>query len=480
MASTSIHVIKMPDIGEGIAEVELAEWHVQPGDSVAEDQVLAEVMTDKATVEIPSPVVGKVVSLGGKVGDVLAVGAELIRLEVEGGQGAAHGHAAAAQAQAQDKDPVQTQPPAALRHESPSTSQADASGHGAGREAVAAAAASSSAATMPAAPAPAPAPALVAGASGAARSQASLPPSTARSAADSSPARHAGEKPLASPSVRRHARELGVDLHAVHGSGPGGRIRHEDVQAHHDAPAPAAAASAYAVRDGRSEIPVVGLRRKIAQKMQESKRHIPHFSYVEEVDVTEIEALRARLNAKWGDRRPRLTLLPFLVRAMVLAVAEFPQMNARYDDEAELITRYEAVHLGVATQTEHGLMVPVLRHAESRGLWANATEIARLAEAARSGRAARDELSGSTITLTSLGPLGGIVSTPVINYPEVAIVGVNRIVERPVILGGAVVARKMMNLSSSFDHRVVDGLNAAEFIQAIRAYLESPATMFVE
>ena len=325
-----------------------------------------------------------------------------------------------------------------------------------------------------------PAPALAAGASGPVRSQTSSPPSTARSTADSSPARHAGEKPLASPSVRRHARELGVDLHAVHGSGPGGRIRHEDVQAHHDAPAPAAAAPAYAARDGRSEIPVVGLRRKIAQKMQESKRHIPHFSYVEEVDVTEIEALRARLNAKWGDRRPRLTLLPFLVRAMVLAVAEFPQMNARYDDEAELITRYEAVHLGVATQTEHGLMVPVLRHAESRGLWANAAEIARLAEAARSGRAARDELSGSTITLTSLGPLGGIVSTPVINYPEVAIVGVNRIVERPVILGGAVVARKMMNLSSSFDHRVVDGLNAAEFIQAIRAYLESPATMFVE
>lgn len=439
MASSSIHVIKMPDIGEGIAEVELAEWHVQPGDSVAEDQVLAEVMTDKATVEIPSPVVGKVVSLGGKVGDVLAVGAELIRLDVEDGRGAASGHAETAHAAAAHASAAAPAPDrAATSHEVPAMPQAAA---GAGR-----------------------------GSSGSAR--------------------HSGEKPLASPSVRRHARELGVDLYEVRGSGPAGRIRHEDVQAHHDAPAPAAAApahaasayaaSAYAERDGSTEIPVVGLRRKIAQKMQEAKRHIPHFSYVEEVDVTEIESLRARLNAKWGERRPRLTLLPFLVRAMVLAAAEFPQMNARYDDEAGVVTRYAAVHLGVATQTEQGLMVPVLRHAESRGLWANATEIARLAEAARSGRAARDELSGSTLTLTSLGPLGGIVSTPVINYPEVAIVGVNRIVERPVILGGAVVARKMMNLSSSFDHRVVDGLNAAEFIQVIRAYLESPATMFVE
>lgn len=475
MASSRIHVIKMPDIGEGIAEVELAEWHVQPGDSVAEDQVLAEVMTDKATVEIPSPVIGKVVSLGGKVGDVLAVGAELIRLEVEGGQGAAHdGHAAAGHAASADV------PAAATARESSASSSLEAS---AAPQAAAAAAGSAVRSHANTAVDVAPR----AGAASALRTS-SQPPAAHATAAG--PARPAGEKPLASPSVRRHARELGVDLYEVRGSGPGGRIRHEDVQAHRDAPVPAAAApahaasaraaSAYAARDGSTEVPVVGLRRKIAQKMQESKRHIPHFSYVEEVDVTEIESLRARLNAKWGEQRPRLTLLPFLVRAMVLAAAEFPQMNARYDDEAGVVTRYEAVHLGVATQTEQGLMVPVLRHAESRGLWANAAEIARLAEAARSGRALRDELSGSTITLTSLGPLGGIVSTPVINHPEVAIVGVNRIVERPVILGGAVVARKMMNLSSSFDHRVVDGLHAAQFIQAIRAYLESPATMFVE
>ncbi|OWT65678.1 dihydrolipoamide acetyltransferase family protein [Candidimonas nitroreducens] len=476
MASSRIHVIKMPDIGEGIAEVELAEWHVQPGDSVAEDQVLADVMTDKATVEIPSPVVGKVVSLGGKVGDVLAVGAELIRLEVEAGQGAAHDHGAIASMEAAtpaaveavpSSAPEQGEPPAKLPNQGSAAPQAmSAVGHDVAAAAAAGASTAAGSRTVQA----------VASKAGEAPSS---QPSSAAAAASGSP-RHLSEKPLASPSVRRHARELGVELRDVRGSGPGGRIRHEDVQAHHDAPVPSAAASAYAARDGSVEVPVVGLRRKIAQKMQESKRHIPHFSYVEEVDVTEIEALRARLNAKWGEQRPRLTLLPFLARAMVLAVAEFPQMNARYDDEAGVVTRYEAVHLGVATQTEHGLMVPVLRHAESRGLWANAAEIARLAQAARRGQAVREELSGSTITLTSLGPLGGIVSTPVINYPEVAIVGVNRIVERPVILGGAVVARKMMNLSSSFDHRVVDGLHAAQFVQAIRAYLESPATMFVE
>jgi 2-oxoisovalerate dehydrogenase E2 component (dihydrolipoyl transacylase) len=238
-------------------------------------------------------------------------------------------------------------------------------------------------------------------------------------------------------------------------------------------PAPAAAPADQQLR-------VTGLRRKIAQKMQESKRRIPHFTYVEEIDVTELEALRARLNARHGAERGRLTLLPLLARAIVLGVREFPQVNARFDDEAGVVTRVAAVHLGVATQTDAGLMVPVLRDAGSRDLWANAAEIARLAEAARSGKALRDELSGSTITLTSLGALGGIVSTPVINHPEVAIVGVNRIVTRPVIREGAIVARQMMNLSSSFDHRVVDGMHAAQFIQALRALLECPALLFVE
>jgi 2-oxoisovalerate dehydrogenase E2 component (dihydrolipoyl transacylase) len=237
---------------------------------------------------------------------------------------------------------------------------------------------------------------------------------------------------------------------------------------------------AYAVVDTQQDVPVIGLRRKIAAKMQEAKRRIPHYTYVEEIDVTEVETLRERLKAKWGSQRPRVTVLPLLARAMVLALREFPQINARFDDERGSITRYGAVHLGIATQTDNGLMVPVLRHAEALDLFACAGEIARVAEAARTGRITREELSGSTITLTSLGALGGIVSTPVINHPEVAIVGVNRIVERPVVMRGAVVVRQMMNLSSSFDHRVVDGADAARFIQAIRAYLEVPSTLFLE
>jgi 2-oxoisovalerate dehydrogenase E2 component (dihydrolipoyl transacylase) len=227
-------------------------------------------------------------------------------------------------------------------------------------------------------------------------------------------------------------------------------------------------------------LPVIGLRRKIAQKMQDSKRRIPHFSYVEEIDVTELETLRTHLNQQWGAQRGRLTLLPLLMRAVVLAVRKFPQINARYDDDAGIVTRYSAVHLGIAAQTEAGLIVPVVRHAETRDLWSCATEMARLAEAARNGKATREELSGSTITISSLGPLGGIVSTPVINHPEVAIIGVNKMVERPMVRNGQIVVRKMMNLSSSFDHRVVDGMHAAEFIQTVRGFLEVPATLFLE
>jgi 2-oxoisovalerate dehydrogenase E2 component (dihydrolipoyl transacylase) len=297
-------------------------------------------------------------------------------------------------------------------------------------------------------------------------------------------ARKPGDKPIASPATRRRAWEAGIELQFVPGSGPAGRIMQEDLDAFIARGEHASSAGRmdqrYAQRHDEIAVPVIGLRRKIAQKMQESKRHIPHFTYVEEVDVTDLETLRAQLNKKCEQERGRLTMLPFLMRAIVLAVREFPQVNARYDDEADVVTRYGAVHLGIATQTEAGLMVPVARHAEARDLWASATEVARLAEAARSGKATREELSGSTITITSLGALGGIVSTPVINYPEVAIVGINRIVERPVMRGGAVVARQMMNLSSSFDHRVVDGMHAAEFVQLLRGYLECPATLFVE
>lgn len=398
----SLHVVKVPDIGEGIAEVELVEWHVNAGDAIRADQPLADLMTDKATVEVPSPVSGRVLALGAKAGDKLAVGSELIRLEVDGGGAVDDGKTVVAPRVAP--------------------------------ETIAAGAAT---------------------------------PSSV-------------EKPLASPSVRRHARELDIDLSRVPGSGPDGRIVHDDlVRYANRGTVKTEGVPRYVERSDEHAVAVIGLRRQIALRMRDSLR-IPHFTYVEEIDVTELEALRAQLNEERGKERGRLRMLPFLMRAIVLAVSSFPQMNARFDDEKGIVTRYGAVHIGVATQTESGLMVPVVRHAEARDLWSSAAEVARLAEAARTGKATREELSGSTITITSLGPLGGIVTTPVINPPEVAIVGVNRIVERPVIRSGAIVPRKLMNLSSSFDHRVLDGQQAAEFVQALRRYLEFPALLFVD
>ncbi|MDB5994184.1 MAG: branched-chain alpha-keto acid dehydrogenase subunit, partial [Pseudomonas sp.] len=295
-------------------------------------------------------------------------------------------------------------------------------------------------------------------------------------------AREADERPLASPAVRKHALDLGIQLRLVRGTGPAGRVLHEDLDAYlaQGQSNASTATHAYAQRNDEEQIPVIGMRRKIAQRMQEATQRAAHFSYVEEIDVTAVEELRAHLNEKHGATRGKLTLLPFLVRALVVALRDFPQINARYDDEAQVITRLGAVHVGIATQADIGLMVPVVRHAEARSLWDNASEISRLASAARNGKASRDELSGSSITLTSLGALGGIVSTPVLNLPEVAIVGVNKIVERPMVVKGQIVIRKMMNLSSSFDHRVVDGMDAAQFIQAVRGLLEQPATLFVE
>jgi len=421
------HVIKMPDIGEGIAQVELVEWFVKVGDVIAEDQVVADVMTDKATVEIPSPVSGKVLALGGQPGEVMAVGSELIRIEVEGsGNHVDVPHAKPAEAVAAPAPaPVAAEP----RIEQPIVGQA-----------------SSASVAAPIVP------------------------------------RQASDKPLASPAVRKRALDAGIELRYVHGSGPAGRILHEDLDAFISKPHSSAgqAPSGYGKRTDSEQIPVIGLRRKIAQRMQDAKRRVAHFSYVEEIDVTALEALRQQLNLKHGQSRGKLTLLPFIVRAMVVALRDFPQINATYDDEAQVITRHGAVHVGIATQGDNGLMVPVLRHAEAGNLWNNASEIARLANAARNNKASRDELSGSTITLTSLGALGGIASTPVVNTPEVAIVGVNRMVERPVVIDGQIVVRKMMNLSSSFDHRVVDGMDAALFIQAVRGLLEQPACLFVE
>lgn len=420
------HVIKMPDIGEGIAEVELSQWHVKVGDLVVEDQVLADVMTDKAMVDIPSPVHGKVIALGGQPGEVMAVGSVLISIEVEG----------AGNLKESDK------PASVAAKETPVAPKIEA--------------------VVESKP---------------------VAPRTAPVCQGPMVAREANERPLASPAVRKHALDLGIQLRLVRGSGPAGRVLHEDLDAYlaqgqSNASTPVAAA--YAQRNDEEQIQVIGMRRKIAQRMQDATQRAAHFSYVEEIDVTAIEELRAHLNEKHGASRGKLTLLPFLVRALVVALRDFPQMNARYDDEAQVITRLGAVHVGVATQSDVGLMVPVVRHAEARSLWDSAAEISRLANAARNGKASRDELSGSTITLTSLGALGGIVSTPVLNLPEVAIVGVNKIVERPMVVKGQVVIRKMMNLSSSFDHRVVDGMDAALFIQAIRGLLEQPATLFVE
>jgi 2-oxoisovalerate dehydrogenase E2 component (dihydrolipoyl transacylase) len=428
------YVIRMPDIGEGIAEVELVKWHVKPGDMVADEQSLADVMTDKANVEIPSHVAGKVLSITGKPGDVIAVGSEIIRIEVEGKGNVADG-----------------------------------------------------ATVLPAAAPPQPVEPVRAQAAEAAPIKKVPPPREIPSGIDKP------ERPLASPAVRRRAKELGVDLSTVQGTGPDGRVTGEDLEALDRKPRagsigaplrfnvpPNGRPSQGVERSDEEAVPVIGLRRKIAEKMQESKRRIPHFTYVEEVDVTALEALRAKLNSRWRSERGHLTLLPFLMRAIVRSVPEYPEVNARYDDDGGTLTRYGAVHIGIATQTPGGLMVPVVRHAEARDLWSCAAEVARLAEAARSGEAKREELTGSTLTITSLGPLGGIVTTPVINYPEVAIVGVNRVVERPVIRDGAVVARLIMNLSSSFDHRIVDGLRAASFVQSLRGYLEDPATLFIE
>lgn len=435
-----VHIIKMPDLGEGIAEVEVVAWRVKVGDKITEDQVLADVMTDKATVEIPSPVHGTVTALGGELGQALAVGAELIRLEVEG-EGNEH-----------------------------LSAKAPARGAAAVSASAAAAPAAPKAEVKPevkAAPAPAPKPAA--------------PVNHQTSAA--APMRAQGEKPLAPPAVRQRAWDMGIELQFVHGSGPAGRITHADLDAYaanRGNGGGAGSDNRYAQRHGEHAAPVIGLRRKIAEKMQDAKRRIPHFSYVEEVDVTEVEALRAQLNARYGKERGKLTLLPLLMRAVVLAARQYPTVNARFDDEAGIVTRHDAVHIGIATQTEPGLMVPVVKNAEARDPWSNAAEVARLADAARNGKALRDELSGSTITITSLGALGGIVTTPVINSPEVAIVGVNKMVERPMVVNGQIAIRKMMNLSSSFDHRVVDGMVAAQFIQAIRGYLECPATLFVE
>ena len=432
------HVIKLPDVGEGVAEAELVEWLVEDGQNVREDDVLASVMTDKATVEIPSPVEGKVIWRGATIGEIVAVGAPIIRLEVDG------------EGNATDTDTeIEAAKPAKEEKHQPEPKQIVSNG----------AIASETQGTAPVQP-------KVKGAN--------TPPQ----AAPSGTMRAEGEAPLASPAVRKRAMDNGVDLRRVPGSGPAGRITHEDLDAYFQNPSPS-------VSGGRApdtsvlETQVIGMRRKIAEKMATSKSRIPHITYVEEIDVTALEELRRKLNAERGERA-KLTFLPFLMRAMARAISEQPQLNALFDDDAGIIRQYGGMHMGVAAQTDNGLLVPVVRHVEARGLWECASEVARLAEAARLGRCSRDELTGSTITITSLGAMGGIVTTPVINYPEVAIVGVNKMQTLPRWDGTQFIPRKVMNLSSSFDHRVIDGWDAAVFVQKIKSLLETPATIFIE
>jgi 2-oxoisovalerate dehydrogenase E2 component (dihydrolipoyl transacylase) len=398
-------VFKMPDLGEGTVDAEIVAWHTKPGDAVAEDQLIVEVMTDKAAVEVPAPVSGRVVSITGAPGDKVAVGSPLIVFEVENGA-------------------VQDAPPAA------------------------AASAARPAGVAPAAVAPA----------------AGAPAATAAS--------QARGRVMASPANRRRAREAGIDLSTVAGSGPGGRILRQDLAA-------AGAGGSIAAPPETSEIKVIGLRRLIAERMSEAKRNIPHFAYVEEVDVTELESLRQHLNLSRPADAPTLTYLPLVVLALTRVLESFPQCNVLYDAARGVLVRHRAVHVGIATQTPDGLKVPVVRNAQTLSLWEAAAEIRRLAGRARDNKATRDELTGSTITVTSLGKLGGIASTPIINAPEVAIIGLNKAIERPVVQHGAVVVRRVMNLSSSFDHRFVDGYDAAAMIQALKELLEHPATIFI-
>jgi 2-oxoisovalerate dehydrogenase E2 component (dihydrolipoyl transacylase) len=397
------YLFRLPDIGEGVAEAEIVAWHVKVGDHIKEDQPLLDVVTDKATVDMSSPVEGTVTALHGDVGAKAPVGSVLVELDVAG-------QSAAGEAR-----------------------QDVAQNARAGEE-------------MPAAR-----PILA----------------------------HNDNPPTASPATRRQATEWGIKLEDVKGTGPRGRILPEDLERYRQAKLGGKPSVKPGPRNDVEEIKVIGVRRQIADRMSQAKRQIPHFAYVEEMDVTELENLRADLNANRREDQPKLTILPFLMRAMVKLIPGFPNINAHYNDVDGVLKRYAGIHIGVATQTSNGLMVPVVRHAEDRDLWDCARELSRISQAARDGNARRDELVGSTITLTSLGPLGGIAATPIINYPEVAIIGPNKIVERPVVEGPFLTRRKIMNVSSSFDHRIVDGHDAARFIQQLKRLIEHPALIFL-
>ena len=460
--------IKLPDVGEGVAEAELVEWHVKVGDLVREDTVLAAVMTDKATVEIPAPTDGEIIWLGAEIGDTVAVGSPLVRMKT-GGEGEEAAEAKSAESKKEDTPTPDPSPqggrerlaatPRPSRLETPPTKGYSL------RE--------SAEGTEPASPSP-----LWGGDRGGGTGKAGEE-GKLRARSTAAP-RAEGEKPVASPAVRLRAKEAGLDLRQVPGSGPAGRIGHEDIDAFLARGPERTRGRGLARNNAVEDVKVVGLRRRIAEKMALAKARIPHITYVEEIDVTALEELRAALNKEKRAERARLTILPFLMLGIVKAVHEQPGINAIFDDEAGIVHRHGGVHVGVATQTRGGLMVPVVRHAEARDIWDCAGEMARLSEAARAGTATREELTGSTITITSLGAMGGVVTTPVINHPEVAIVGVNKIMVRPLWDGTSFIPRKMMNLSSSFDHRVVDGWDAALFVQRLKTLLETPALIFLD
>lgn len=417
-----IFTFNLPDIGEGIAEAEIVAWHVKVGDRISEDQPLADMMTDKATVEMESPVAGIVTKVAGEAGDVIAIGSMLVEIET-------------ASDVSQVESTVHVEAVATIEDELPHAPEPVASEPAVAWE----------------------------------RPAVAVP---------QSPSISADQKITASPAVRQRAKELGVELTDVKAAG--GHVRHADLDAFLAyGSGQGYRASHISARRDDENVKVIGMRRRIADNMAASKRHIPHFTYVEEIDVTAIEAMRADLNANRG-ARPKLTMLPLLIVAICKTIPQFPMINARYDDENGVVTRHGAVHLGMATQTDAGLMVPVIRDAQDRNIWQLATEIARLADAARSGSAKSEELSGSTLTVTSLGPLGGIATTPVINRPEVAIIGPNKIVERPKFVGDTIEARKLMNLSISCDHRVVDGWDAANYVQALKKLVETPVLLFAD
>ena len=409
------YVFNLPDVGEGVVEGEIVKWNVKPGDTVKEDEPLVELMTDKATVSIPSSVNGKVVSTTGKPGDMVPVGAELIVFEVKGASGS------------KPKSKPKPEPVAE--------------------------------------PVPDPEPK----AESVAAPPVSVPP----------PVASTGTKPLASPAVRRRAREAGIDLSQVSGTGPAGRISHDDMDTFISGGGRLAAVQSGLKMTGVEEVPVIGLRRKIAEKMATSKRSAAHFSYFEEVDITALESLRQHLNSTRTENQPKLTYLLFIIQGLIRAVRKFPQCNALYDEEKGIVFRHQAVHVGISTQTEDGLMVPVIKHAEARDVWDTANELVRVTTSAREKTATIDELTGSTITITSLGAMGGLGATPIINHPEVSIVSIHAARDRAVVREGEIVVRKMMNLASSFDHRIIDGYDGALLIQELKSMLEHPATIFM-